>query len=280
MAGQSNYFHTIASPRPCLEPGKEGMAAHQVTLLILESELVTSKRKLELAVSDFAELVAAIKEELSIADGESLVIAKAGGSSALTTLEEIGTKAKVQVWLLEQFEAITGSAQAAGAGGESAAAAAGGGGASPEGGSAGGAVAAAPGAVDLTASVQSLERLGKCSCGQWAIDECSNNAYTDFLCLVHPVGVHMMFGIHSGGAFRHRSSEAQEEEDMVVYRDGSSKPAAQSNLSNAAPSALASLLSAHAKDPGQFTPLQPGVTYTYGDHWELRLAEDGSLEAT
>ena len=32
--------------------------------------------------------------------------------------------------------------------------------------------APAEGAVDLTASVQPLERIGKCCCGQWAIEEC------------------------------------------------------------------------------------------------------------
>ena len=125
----------------------------------------------------------------------------------------------------------------------------------------------------------------------------------------------------------------------MVYRDGSTKSAAQSNLGNAAPScvahsavssahstaltcidaeikivlfcfkfcsAMVSLLGAHAKvcwftnlhpfecssifvsslrncvrqDPAQFTQLKDGVTYTYGDHWELRVRGQGKIEVT
>ena len=85
---------------------------HAATLLVIENELVSSKRKIELKVLDFAGLLAAIRTELKLSDGEPIVVskpvAKPGDAAAvaLTTLEQIGAKTKVQVWLAAQFEAM------------------------------------------------------------------------------------------------------------------------------------------------------------------------------
>lgn len=86
------------------------MAERAVTLLVIENELVKAKRKMELLVADFASLLIDIRTELNLAEDEAIVVTKPVGKPedavVLATLEEIGAKAKVQVWLAAQFEAM------------------------------------------------------------------------------------------------------------------------------------------------------------------------------
>ena len=132
--------------------------------------------------------------------------------------------------------------------------------------------------VDLSAPLQRIAKLGVCQHGLWAVGECENNASppSRFLCLLHPAGVQVTLGQFSGGSFRRRGDTI---EDTIFFRDGSTKPSQKGTMKNASASAISNLGRVAKESPEQVRPLQPDVTYEYGDHWVLKLVDE-ILEVT
>ena len=76
-----------------------------LSLLLVEGELVKSKQKLEAQAPDLAALLQAIGKEIG-ANADDLVLsnAKLDELAEVTDLEQLGSKAKVQVWSRAGFD--------------------------------------------------------------------------------------------------------------------------------------------------------------------------------
>jgi len=233
-----------------------------LSLLLVEGELVKPKQKLEAQVPDPAALLQAIGKEIG-ANADDLVLsnAKLDELAEVTDLEQLGSKAKVQVWSRAGFdkemasESPPTSPTAAGA---------------DVGPSLSLDLSEAP-AVNLDASEQRMEEVGECCYGLWAIGVLENEQGAAYLCAVHPAGVHVTLSTLSGGAFRCRS---EQHADTLHFKDGSSKSAGSANAANVSAPRCNMLLRRIAPDevPEEGThELRPGVTYRYGDHWSLSV---------
>ena len=131
-------------------------------------------------------------------------------------LEQLGAKAKVQVWSRAGFEEklVQSSPPPSPTAGD---------------GPAGLTLELAAPAVDLSAAEQRLEEIGDCRYGLWAIGVEENDQGMPFLCAVHPVGVHVTLSAVSGGSFRCRG---EQQRDTLYFKDGSSKASSTANAQN------------------------------------------------
>eukprot|EP01043_Picozoa_sp_COSAG02_P042472 COSAG02_NODE_3614_length_6475_cov_14.873275_1_plen_640_part_00 len=245
-----------------------------LSLLLVESELVKAKRKLQAHVPDLSALLQAIAKELSLGPDDELVLtdAKQPQLEEVTELEQLGTKAKLQVWTRAGFETARAAAAAAAAPAPESPA-------SPAATPPVGALALDPAtptpAVNLDAAEQRMEDIGVCCHGLWAIGVLQNDQGVPYLCAAHPVGVHVTMSALSGGSFRCRSEHS---DDTLYFKDGSSKSAQSANAKNVSAPRCNMMLRRVAPDeiPEDGTQqLQAGVTYQYGDYWSLTVAESG-----
>ncbi len=245
-----------------------------LSLLLVEGELLKAKRKLQAHVPDLRSLLQAIAKELSVGPDDELVLsdAKQPQLAEVTELQQLGAKAKVQVWTRAGFEKARAAAAAAAAevapGPASPAAA-------PVGPLALDPATPTP-AVNLDAAEQRMEDIGVCCHGLWAIGVLQNDQGVPYLCAVHPVGVHVTMSALSGGSFRCRG---EHKADTLYFKDGSSKSAQSANAKNVSAPRCNMMLRRIAPDeiPEDGTQqLRAGVTYQYGDYWSLTVAESDS----
>ena len=79
---------------------EEAAKTKDIMLMVLPNALVDSNRKLKVSVKEFDELLAELKDKMDLPDDifVSNVVEEGEEPEALTSLDDFGSKAKVQVW--------------------------------------------------------------------------------------------------------------------------------------------------------------------------------------